>query len=207
MKYQATPAGEEWDEEFWEAVKGLNRLCLKEPPVEGNAFYWHKGLKREDQPADQRLKLRRQTLARLARGRVLEVGVNGGHSALLMLAAGAEEYWGVDTGAHGYTAPAVAFLRERGFNAQVVLGDSSRALPVLIAEEIGPFDLVHIDGGHDLAGALADLLNARWLVASDGVVLVDDMQIPKVREAVERMIGGNWYTGSIGDDVAELRLA
>lgn len=206
MKYSVSPSGESWDDEFLEALRGLNRLALESrEPVEGNAFYWDRDLRAEDQPPDQRTLARRQVLGRNAKGRVLEIGVNAGHGALLMLAAGAAEYWGVDLGAHRYTRPALGFLKGR-FDAKGVIGDSAKALPVLIAEEVGPFDLIHVDGGHDLACALADLLNARQLLAPDGLVIVDDMHLPGPRGAAERMIGGNWYTGSIGEHVAQLRL-
>lgn len=209
MKYRATVSGETWDPEFGAALKALNGVVLKAgEPVEGNACYWDLELKSPDQGMDPRILLRRQALGFPAAnaGRVLEIGFNAGHGALLMLASNPGlEYWGVDIGRHEYTAPAAAHLTATG-RVKVVIGDSARVLPVLRVEEVEPFDLIHVDGAHDLPSAIADLLNARELLAQSGTMIVDDMHLPGPRKAVEAVLGGGWLTGSVGDQVAELRL-
>jgi len=63
------------------------------------------------------------------------------------------------------------------------------------AECSGPFDLVHIDGDHSLAGKLVDLAFARRLCAPGGLVLVDDFDHhTAVSEAVRRAFACGWYT-------------
>lgn len=209
MKYTPTVSGESWDAEFEAALKGLNEVVLKTgEPVEGNACYWDLELKTADQRMDARILKRRQTLCAAAKNasRVLEIGFNAGHGALLMLASNPGlEYWGVDIGRHDYTALAASHLTASD-RCKVVIGDSARALPVLRAEEVEPFDLIHVDGAHDLASAVADLLNARALLKQDGTVIVDDMHLPGPKRAVEVLLGGDWFTGSIGEQVAELML-
>lgn len=209
MKYTATVSGESWDPEFEQALKALNTIVLSHgEPIEGNACYWDLELKDPSQRPDGRILKRRQALGFNARnaGRVLEVGVNAGHAALLMLAANPTlEYYGVDIGLHAYTVPALSYLRATG-RAQGMIGDSAKALPVLRVEGIEPFDLIHIDGAHDLPSAVTDLVNARGLLRQDGLVIVDDMHLPGPRKAAEAMLGDGWYTGSIGEHVAELRL-
>lgn len=210
MNYTATVSGETWDKAFEEALLNLNRVVLGPgEPVEGNACYWDLELKRAEQRPDGRILKRRQALAFAAKnaGRVLEVGFNAGHGALIMLASNPDlEYWGVDIGRHAYTVPAASHLRNATGRVQVVIGDSARALPVMRVEEVEPFDLIHIDGAHDLPSAVADLVNARGLLRDGGLLIVDDMHLPGPRKAVEAMLGGDWFTGSVGEHVAELRL-
>ncbi|MFA6134717.1 MAG: class I SAM-dependent methyltransferase [Phycisphaerae bacterium] len=209
MKYTATVSGESWDHEFEQALKALNTIVLAHgEPIEGNACYWDLELKDPNQRPDGRILKRRQALGSAAKsaGRVLEIGVNAGHAALLMLASNpALDYFGVDIGAHAYTVPALRYLNATG-RAKGLIGDSAKALPVLRVDGVEPFDLIHIDGAHDLAGAVTDLVNARGLLQQGGTVIVDDMHLPGPLEAVLSMVGDGWYTGSIGEHVAELRL-
>lgn len=210
MKYIPQESGESWDGAWHMALKSLNGVVLKcGEPIEGNCCYWDLKLKDANQQPDARILERRRVLARHAKeaGTVLEIGVNAGHGALVMIGANQDiDYTGVDIGRHAYTAHAASFLREVG-TAKVIIGDSARVLPVLAVEEMGPFDLIHVDGAHDLPSAIADLLAAQRLVSDRGVVIVDDMHLSGPKKAVEAVIGGGWFTGSIGEQVAELRLS
>ena len=58
----------------------------------------------------------------------------------------------------------------------------------------GPFDIIHIDGDHTLPGKLHDLELARGLLASDGLVLVDDYGHHSiVADAIVRACRLGWY--------------
>ena len=103
-------------------------------------------------PADD-LAPARRNLWRAARfkERLLEVGVNAGHSALLALSSNPKlQYYGVDIVSHSYTIACVDFLKGE-FPGRVHLfpGDSREVLPWL-ADRSGDlaFDLFSIDGGH-----------------------------------------------------------
>jgi predicted O-methyltransferase YrrM len=209
VKYTATISGESWDPEFEKALIALNTVVLAGgEPIEGNACYWDQELRQPQQRPDGRILKRRQALGFAAKnaGRVLEIGFNAGHGALLMLASNPTlQYWGVDVGYHTYTIPAANHLKETG-RVKLLVGDSARMLPVMRVEEVEPFDLIHVDGAHDLASAVTDILNARGLLTQDGAIIVDDMHLPGPKKAVEAVIGGGWFTGSIGEHVAELRL-
>lgn len=66
-------------------------------------------------------------------------------------------YQGVDIGHHGYTRSCFAYLKSVfGERARLEIGDSRDVLPVL--RQGARYDLYHIDGGHGLATAHADLL-------------------------------------------------
>ena len=104
----------------------------------------------------------RRNLWRAARfkERLLEVGVNAGHSALLALSSNPRlEYSGVDDMSHAYTIECVDFLKGE-FPGRVHLfpGDSREVLPWLAERSSDhDFDLFSIDGGHTSEVCLSDM--------------------------------------------------
>lgn len=209
MLYTWADGSESWDAEFGEALTELNRIVLATGErVEGNSFYWDGTLTGAGQTPSEQTAKRRFALWRHAKEakRVLEIGVNAGHGALLMLATRPDlTYTGVDIAAHKYTLPALRWLKERSEGrVQAIIGDSARALPVLSLEDVEPFDFIHIDGAHDMPSAAADISNAALLVANDGTIIVDDMHLPGPRQAAERAMGIGLLGGEIAADVAEM---
>ena len=209
MHYSWADGAETWDAEFGEALTELNRLVLATGErVEGNSFYWDDTLTGAGQAPSEQTAKRRFALWRHAKEakRVLEIGVNAGHGALLMLASRPDlTYTGIDIAEHGYTIPALRWLTERsGGRVQAIIGDSARALPVLAFEGVPVFDFTHVDGAHDLASAAADIFGAWWLTSRDGSILVDDMHLPGPRQAAERAVSQLFLQGEIGPEVAEL---
>lgn len=99
---------------------------------------------------------------------ILEIGSCFGHSLRLLASAaapgaricsidlghGTHALKGEDTGAH--LLRRVASLREQGFDAEVLLSDSSHPMAHLWAQWKGPFDFVFIDGDHSYAGSAGD---------------------------------------------------
>ncbi len=132
--------------------------------LEGNIFYADLDERFSESPPAEELAPARRNVWRAARfkERLLEVGVNAGHSALLALSSNPRlEYYGVDIVTHGYTTECVDFLKGE-FPGRVHLfpGDSREVLPWL-AEREGElnFDLYHVDGGHTDAVCLSDMTN------------------------------------------------
>ena len=132
--------------------------------LEGNIFYRDGEKRYADQSPATELAPARRNVWRAVRfkERLLEVGVNAGHSALLALSSNPRlEYYGVDIMSHGYTIECVDFLKGE-FPGRVHLfpGDSREVLPWLAdrGEEPG-FDLLHVDGGHTSEVCLSDMTN------------------------------------------------
>ena len=105
------------------------------------------------QPPDAALAPARRNVWRAVRfkERLLEVGVNAGHSALLALSSSPRlEYYGVDIMAHAYTAECVDFLKgEFPGRVHLFTGDSREVLPWLVSRRAElAFDIFHVDGGH-----------------------------------------------------------
>jgi predicted O-methyltransferase YrrM len=109
---------------------------------------------------------------------VLEIGFNAGHSSYVFLEARPDvRVLSFDLGEHGYVSAAKAFIDKKfPGRHELVLGDSTIMVPQYRAEHPeAVFDLAFIDGGHDYDVASADLRNCHPLVATDGLVVMDDL--------------------------------
>ena len=152
-------------EAFRRRLRRLNEIVRRSGErLEGNIFYGDGEDRYADRPPAEDLAPARRNVWRAARfkQRLLEVGVNAGHSALLALSSSPTlEYYGVDIITHAYAIECVDFLKAE-FPGRVHLfpGDSREVLPWLAGrrEEIG-FDLLHVDGGHTSEVCRSDMSN------------------------------------------------
>ena len=123
------------------------------------------------------------------RRRLLEVGTNGGHSALLALTANPGlEFHGVDICEHAYAEPAMRFL-ERAFPGRTFFhpGNCLTVLPAI--HERDPdlhFDAFHIDGAKRTY--YQDIRNCVPMAAEDALVIVDDTQQERVTKTWNRCV-------------------
>jgi hypothetical protein len=151
-------------------------------PLEGNIFYADNADRYADQPPDSELAPARRNVWRAVRfkERLLEVGVNAGHSALLALSSSPRlEYYGVDKMSHGSTAECVDFLKgEFPGRVHLFTGDSREVLPWLVnpRAELG-FDIFHVDGGHTDEACRSDMANCIRIASGQPGrhVLLDDV--------------------------------
>jgi hypothetical protein len=132
--------------------------------LEGNIFYLDEDERFVGRPPAEGLAPARRNVWRAARfkERMLEVGVNAGHSALLALSSNPKlQYYGVDIMSHAYAIECVDYLKGE-FPGRVHLfpGDSREVLPWLAdrGDDI-EFDLFSIDGGHTSEVCLSDMTN------------------------------------------------
>ena len=119
---------------------------------------------------------------------VLEIGLNGGHSAEVFLkhCLNLKRFVSIDINWHYYTAHAVDYLSKK-YQEQFVFiaGDSIVKVPefaTLYPEQ--KFDLIFIDGNHNYDYCLLDILNSRALARSKALLLIDDYDNLSVRQAV-----------------------
>jgi hypothetical protein len=149
--------------EFRRRLGQLNAIVERSAErLEGNIFYVDLEEWSSESPPAEGLAPARRNVWRAVRfkERLLEVGVNAGHSALLALSANPKlEYYGVDILAHAYTIGCVDFLKGE-FPGRVHLfpGDSQEVLPWLgdRGDSLN-FDLFHVDGGHTSEICLSDM--------------------------------------------------
>ena len=150
--------------------------------MEGNIFYADLDDRDVDRPPDGALAPARRNAWRAVRfkERLLEVGVNAGHSALLALSSNPRlEYYGVDIMSHTYTAECVDFLKgEFPGRVHLFTGDSREVLPWLVSRRAElAFDIFHVDGGHTDDVARSDMANCIRIGAGQRGrhVLLDDV--------------------------------
>jgi predicted O-methyltransferase YrrM len=163
-----------------------NNLKKSEEALEGNYFYHHESQKLTPYPAPTR-SAKRIFLAKHVQHKryVLEVGVNAGHSALLILAANSKvKYLGVDIEQHGYTRSSSEILRKHfGERVEMIFGDSRDVLPTLKANNL-KFDVIHIDGSHSYFQCLTDLRNSQELLLDKkSTIILDDIKAHEVLDA------------------------
>ena len=150
---------------FVRRLDELNRrVSAADETLEGNIVYWDGDRDFSGRPPTANLAPARRNLWRATRfkRRLLEIGVNAGHSALLALSGNPSlAYYGVDLGVHRYTGPCVDYLKSE-FPGRVHFwpGDSREVLPALAASgDDADFDIFHVDGGHTTELCRADIAN------------------------------------------------
>jgi hypothetical protein len=174
---------EAFSDRFVSRLTALNE-CVRASGevIEGGIFYWDKDPNFFGNMPVGDLAPARRNLWRATRfkSRLLEIGVNAGHSALLSLSANERlVYHGVDVGQHTYTEPCVRFLMEE-FPGRVHIhfGDSREVLPYLATHRPNfEFDIFHVDGGHTTELCRTDISNCLRL-ADHGFgrhLLLDDI--------------------------------
>jgi hypothetical protein len=158
-------SAEVFSPEFKRRLDALNRLVAEtKETLEGNIFYWDEEKNFLGRPPEADLAPARRNLWRATRfkRRLLEIGFNAGHSALLALSGNpALVYYAVDLAEHAYTEPCVAYL-QREFPGRVHFwrGDSREMLPYLATWRSDlDFDVFHVDAGHTDEVCKADIAN------------------------------------------------
>ena len=177
--------------QWLERLYDLNSvIAAQNEPLVGNLFYGHLQEDYVASPPSAMLRAKRDRFRSATRGRrrLLEIGVNGGHSAFLALSENPElEFHGVDICDHSYVLPAVGWV-EREFPGRVFFhrGNCLKVLPDLVASGL-KCDFFHIDGAKDLY--FDDMLNcSRMVRSSDALVVMDDTQMPGVARTWSRCV-------------------
>ena len=120
-------------------------------------------------------------LAKLVRSknvtRILEIGFNAGHGAIIFLAAKTTvNVTNFDIGHHPYTPIANQFINKMYAGRHtLILGNSIETIPQYHDSKPNhTFDLIFIDGGHDQITSQSDLSNCKSLAHSNTIVMLDD---------------------------------
>jgi predicted O-methyltransferase YrrM len=111
---------------------------------------------------------------------IMEIGFNAGHSALIyLLANDTSKIQFFDLKYHDYAQPCFEYLdKEFPGRMSIVWGDSKETIPKFTTDI--KYDLVHIDGGHTVEGALLDILNCKTLTNTDSIVIFDDTDLSRL---------------------------
>jgi predicted O-methyltransferase YrrM len=121
--------------------------------------------------------------------RIMEIGFNAGHSALIMLQSSPSStitYF--DIGDHKYTRKTFDYLNAKyPKRLSIHYGNSNVTIPQL-QSSLEPFDLILIDGGHSQECARQDIYNCRQLSKPSTIVLFDDADMFGLSRLLKQVI-------------------
>lgn len=190
-------------------LAGLERLNLVieafGQPLVGNLCYDHFQEDYVHRPPNPILRAKRDRFRKAIDGRtrMLEVGVNGGHSAYLALTSNpALEFHGVDICEHSYVSAIAAHL-EKQFPDRFFFhrGDCLKVLPRLVQDR-QKFDVFHIDGAKRTY--LNDIFWCERMVAGKSATLIMDDTDQKILSLVWRICA---YLGVIDSEPVFLPMS
>jgi len=161
--------------------------------IEGNLFGSHHSDPATYPQPGNLLKRRGVALFGSTRKRILEIGFNAGHSALLLLTVNEELiYTGVDICVNPYVMACYDYLKSQfGTRLNLMCGDSRKLVPALL-ETNNNYDGYIIDGGHNLGIAFDDLESVIAGAKAGSILCVDDCGSPNIRVPINYfMLNGN----------------
>ncbi len=183
-------------QQFQTYVAELKEIIQKEGTVlEGNCVYEHQSLNERPELLNKQKNL--FEAGRRVKQTLLEIGFNAGHSALLfaMAAPPGTNFQFFDLGEHPYVVPCFNWLSSKfpQHTFQLHLGDSRQTLHKWITEHPDEkYDVVHIDGGHDLSCVQNDVNAAIQLCKPGGIMILDDTNDPMIAEFGRLMVDKNY---------------
>ena len=188
ISYQVGKNGEEiLSDEFFTCLRQINRLVRASgSPLEGNIFYKHHddGFDKLEGADPARVAKRRNVHRALIWKRsLLEIGFNGGHSALLALATNPElRYTGIDIATHPYVRPVAEYLASVfGSRFELIEGDSRHILPYLMTHRRDrTFDVFHVDGNHGIPVCRSDISSCLCLPGAGQHLILDDTNAAQI---------------------------
>lgn len=126
--------------------------------------------------------------------RILEIGFNAGHSAMIMLMANPKlELFCFDLGEHEYVDDCYIYLATTfGPRLRLIKGNSTTKLPEFVKDHPAiKFDGFHVDGCHLAEVARQDLVNCFSLAEDQAIVIFDDTDYPHLDAVWKEFVDGN----------------
>jgi precorrin-6B methylase 2 len=176
-----------------EIVQSINNEVKPYAPegFEGNCLYQHTS----NFEIDINKEVLRNNIYQLAKyhNNILDIGVNGGHSAALYFFANPNAHVvGIDNCMHPYTKRCCEILSQR-YDFSLIEGDSKDTLKSVyrIGEGV-KFDIIHIDGGHTTDQVISDIRNCKKFskvgnIFKSTILILDDVPAEGVKNAIEKL--------------------
>lgn len=140
--------------------------------------------------------------------KIVEIGVNGCHSLLLMLLVNPDaEYLLFDLNCHQYTVPTINYIKSAFPNTKinVIFGNSVETINKYIMEnpnDLNSYDLFHLDGGHTENIFAYDYHHSKFLLNKEnGIVIFDDYKMPSIQNFIHRKISENEIIEYMDDNI------
>ncbi len=125
---------------------------------------------------------------------VLEIGLNGGHSAQTILEHFPDcIFYSFDIIQMTYTNVAVEYFKRKYRNQFVFIeGNSEQTISKFYKKNPGlKVDFIYIDGSHEYKTVVQDIENCRYLAHSSTKVWIDDYNLKDVKDAVDEAVAEN----------------
>jgi hypothetical protein len=129
--------------------------------------------------------------------KIIEIGVNACHSLMIMLLENpTAEYLLFDLNNHAYTVPTIKYVKESFPNTKIniIFGNSVQTITQYIeehADEMGTYDLCHLDGGNSEDVFSFDYENMKKLIKKNACVVFDDYNYYEIHYFIDRKVGLN----------------
>ena len=147
---------------------------------------------------DEQNRAKIENLITVAKGkqRICEIGVNAAHSLLLMVDSNPNaQYLVFDLGHHEYTKPCVEYVKNAYPSTEIkaIYGDTNLTLHNYLQMSIYSqrFDMIHVDGGHELQTVVNDFIYSRLLLKQKGIVVFDDYNLHNIKVTLDYHIERN----------------
>lgn len=124
---------------------------------------------------------------------ILEIGFNGGHSAVTFLSASKKvNVVSFDIGIHDYLKIGKKFIDRKFPNRhKLIIGSSLDTIPQFYKDNPNfKFDLLFIDGNHEYDYALGDMINCKLLAHKNSLVILDDTTYIELGQKMTRWTEG-----------------
>ena len=159
----------------------LNIVKSTGEEFEGNCFFYHKTF---DKIKDHNKAINLYSLGKSGGNDILEIGFNAGHSCLLFLLSNPDNKIDCfDICEHSYSQKCFEYLSNT-FPGRITLnvGDSKAVLPAFKKENPEKlYDIIHIDGSHELNDANCDFYNTLYMTKNDCYIIFDDINLPQMK--------------------------
>jgi predicted O-methyltransferase YrrM len=172
---------------IWEKYIEEKLFNLINDPLEGNFYSSH--LKKTKEPSMFYKQINIINLIEsLKPKKILEIGFNAGFSTLLMKIIDPEiNMTCIDINSHSYVIPCYKQICKDYKNIKLILKNSTIALPELIEMKL-KFDVIHVDGDHNVKQAEKDLSFCLSLCNSKSVIIIDDTNLKDINDLCEKYI-------------------
>jgi precorrin-6B methylase 2 len=139
--------------------------------LEGNIFMFHNTSTYTDEFLNKTKNITNLILNKNIKN-VMEIGFGSGFSTLLMLLSNDNiNITCLDLGEHKYTIPCYEKMKETfGERINIIIGDSTKTLKNIT----NTYDLIHIDGGHQIETSESDIINSYRLSKKGTIIIMDD---------------------------------
>ena len=172
---------------IWEEYIEKNLFNLINDPLEGN-FYSSHLMKIKNSEMIPKQENIISFIESFKPKNILEIGFNAGFSTLLMKIIDPEiNMTCIDINIHSYVIPCYDQICKDYKNIKLILQNSTIALPELIEMKL-KFDVIHIDGDHNVKQAEQDLNFCLSLCSSKSVIIIDDTNLKNINELCEKYI-------------------